>query len=240
MLCENLPLFEERQFYRDQNLPSIVLAYAHALHPRPLRASMSGAASNTLLSSYATGTESLNAISPKNSSTHSSPDHEVSKFAPSIDAAGSKARRGQDSTYHGGSGFQTNTSMVPERDSEQILRSMPTPPRRQTQKPSFNAKTPKIKAWEEPVEFVTFTAGGYGNPPTWPRRIRWCVSLAVLILVVRIFRGSSVFTGGLDLIQDRCGSQDGASLIWFILACGFAVGIYHGYHLQRELFNDAL
>lgn len=80
-----------------------------------------------------------------------------------------------------------------------------------------------------------FTAGDHANPPIWPRRTRWCVSLAVLILVVRIFRASSVFTGRLDMIQEKCGSQDGASLTWSILACGFAAGIYHGYHLRKRL-----
>lgn len=75
------------------------------------------------------------------------------------------------------------------------------------------------------TEFVTFLINDTENPQNWSRTKKWIVTLVASLLVFAIAFGSSVPSGGLNLIQAKYNvSEEVSILTCSIMVIGFAVG----------------
>jgi hypothetical protein len=120
--------------------------------------------------------------------------------------------------------LETSTGLVPEQTLRSFRATNSTGvPRRPTRQPTISeVDAEKVK---EPFEFVTFKIGDPENPMNWTKFHRWYITIVVSMLVVCVAFGSSVVTGGLDLIEERYNvSFEVAVLTCSIMVLGFAVG----------------
>ncbi|KAJ5215965.1 major facilitator superfamily domain-containing protein [Penicillium cinerascens] len=137
-------------------------------------------------------------------------DAEIPANAPRLDYNYPDLGRSESPIFPDEYVVETSTGLVPQTTLERVRT-----------RPSISTDTEKAKA----IEFVTFTIGDPEHPHNWSRVYRWYITLVASSLVVCIAYGSSIVTGGLNLIQDKYNvSLEVAILTCSIMVCGFAIG----------------